>query len=102
MNDPSSRYQGLPLLTLTITDPTTGDPKEIRYTARRFIPLETGQMLVEHAVGAGERLDHLAARYLGDPMQFWRIADASLAIAPEELTDQPGNRVPITLPAPKS
>ena len=42
---------------------------------------------------------HVAALHLGDPEQFWRIADANGAIAPEQLTDEPGRRLRITLPA---
>jgi hypothetical protein len=55
---------------------------------------------VEHTVAKGERLDHIAARYLGDPTQFWRIADAAAVIAPEDLVTQPGTRVAVTLPQP--
>ena len=35
----------------------------------------------------GDRLDNIAARYLGDPEQFWRICDANGAMRPDELTD---------------
>ena len=56
-------------------------------------------LLREHVVRSGERLDTVAALHLGDPEQFWRIADANGAIAPEQLTDEPGRRLRITLPA---
>jgi nucleoid-associated protein YgaU len=55
-------------------------------------------LLREHTVRAEERLDQIAATYLGDPEQFWRIADANRAVAPEELTDEAGRRLRITLP----
>jgi hypothetical protein len=45
----------------------------------------------------GERLDHIAARYLGDPTQFWRICDATAVIRPAEL-EEPGERLPISMP----
>ncbi len=42
---------------------------------------------LEHRVVAGDRLDLLAARYFGDPLQFWRIADANPARSPDELIE---------------
>ncbi len=45
----------------------------------------------------GERLDLIAARYLGDPEQSWRQCDANGAVRPEEL-EEVGRRVRITLP----
>jgi nucleoid-associated protein YgaU len=38
-----------------------------------------------HTVVAGERIDHLAARYYGDPLKFWLICDANDALFPEDL-----------------
>jgi hypothetical protein len=52
----------------------------------------------EHAVVAADRLDNLAARYLGDPEQFWRLCDANRALQPAELTQRIGQRLKITLP----
>jgi len=46
----------------------------------------------------GERLDHIAAHYFGDPELFWRICDANRAMRPEELTETEGRRLLITLP----
>ena len=42
-------------------------------------------LLAEHVVVRGDRLDLIAAAYLGDPTQFWRICDANPVIHPEEL-----------------
>jgi hypothetical protein len=73
--------------------------REIVYLQRRFIPPpERFALLFEHTVTDGERLDNIAAELLGDPEQFWRICDANNAIAPEELTEQRGRRLRITLP----
>jgi hypothetical protein len=47
---------------------------------------------------AGDRIDNLAAQYLGDATQYWRIADANAAMRPEALTEQAGAAVRITLP----
>ncbi len=37
----------------------------------------------------GDRLDTIAARTLGDPLLFWRLADASGAMNPDDL-ERPG------------
>ncbi len=39
----------------------------------------------EHLVVAGERLDHLAQKYYGDPLKYWLICDANDAVFPEDL-----------------
>jgi hypothetical protein len=59
---------------------------------------ESEAVIGEHVVIAGERLDHLAARHLGDPELFWRICDGNRALRPEELTETIGRRLAITLP----
>jgi hypothetical protein len=92
---PTSRYHGIPTGTLMAADGRT-----IVYLRRRFIPpADQFTVLQEHRVVAADRLDNLAARYLGDPEQFWRLCDANGAIRPAELTDTVGRRVRITLPA---
>jgi len=91
---PNSRYHGVDLATSQAPD---GQP--IAYLRRRFVPQpERFALLQEHTVTRGDRLDNLAARYIGDPEQFWRICDANRAIRPEELTETPGRKLRITLP----
>jgi len=91
---PNSRYYRLE--TATWESP---DGEKYVYLRRRFLPLpERFSLMQEHVVTSGERLDSLAARYLGDPEQFWRLADANNAMRPEELTAEPGRRLRITLP----
>ncbi len=91
---PTSRYYGLE--TAIWKGP---DGKQYVYVKRRFLPSpERFSLLQEHLVAAGDRLDNLAAHYLGDPEQFWRIADANGAMRPEELVEEPGRRLRITLP----
>lgn len=92
---PSSRYRTVPITTLE-----RAGASPIAYLLRRFVPRpERFALLREHRVRAGERLDTIAADELGDPEQFWQIADANGALAPEELTDEAGRRLRITLPA---
>jgi nucleoid-associated protein YgaU len=76
----SSRYYGVPILELESADGST-----LRYVGRRFIPqVELFTSLISHRVQQGDRIDVLAARYLGDPLLYWRIADANLAVRPSD------------------
>jgi hypothetical protein len=45
----------------------------------------------------GERLDQVAARFLGDPLLAWRLSDANGALDPAEL-EQRRRRILIALP----
>ena len=90
----TSRYFGID--TQTVTTPAG---VSIVYLKRRFLPSPARMQLIqEHAVTQGERLDNIAATFLGDPELFWRIADANGAMRPEELVAQVGRRLRITLP----
>lgn len=98
MFDPTSRYAGLAILSHVRTDPD-GQPREIRFVERRFIPSNASSItLLEHTVTEGERLDNLTAKYLGDPAQFWRVADANHALRPEEITSEVGRRFRLAMP----
>jgi len=91
---PNSRYNGSGTCTLT-----TIDGRTIVYLKRRLVPPpEQFSLIQEHSVVQGDRMDNLAAKYLGDPEQFWRLCDANGAIRPDELTDTIGNNIRITLP----
>ena len=90
----TSRYYGLGTNTLTAPDGTV-----IVYVKRRFLPSPSRfQLIQEHVVVQGERLDNIAAAFLGDPELFWRLADANGAMKPEELVQIVGRRLRITLP----
>lgn len=91
---PTSRYHNIETATLE-----TADGKEIVYLKRRFVPApDRFTLLQEHQVVEGDRLDNITARYLSDPLQFWRICDANTAMNPPELTAEIGRRLRITLP----
>jgi hypothetical protein len=91
---PSSRYHESRVARLI-----TADGREVAYLKRRLVPPpDNFALLQEHEVSEGERLDHIAARYLGDPEQFWRICDANGAMRPDELIEPVGRRIRITLP----
>ncbi|WP_294539554.1 hypothetical protein [uncultured Rhodoblastus sp.] len=92
---PKSRYAGSQVLTRKLRD-----GREVAYLSRRFVPPPSQfATLQRHLVTQGERLDRLAAQYLGDPEMFWLIADANLAFDPADLTATPGRQLRITLPA---
>jgi hypothetical protein len=91
---PTSRYANVETAELEIAPGRT-----VSYLRRRFVPQpDRFVLLLEHAVVDGDRLDNVTARYLGDPEQFWRVADANGAMRPEELTETVGRRLRITLP----
>jgi hypothetical protein len=48
-----------------------------------------------HRRAAGHRLDLIASRYAGDPAAFWKLCDASGAVAPDAL----GARELVGIPA---
>jgi nucleoid-associated protein YgaU len=77
--DLSSRHQDLP----TYKVPAGGGEVEL-YVPRDPPPQERALL---HKIVAGDRLDLLAARYFGDPFQYWRIVDANAAFTPEELLE---------------
>jgi hypothetical protein len=55
-------------------------------------------LMEQHSVVQGDRLDNLTAKYLGDSEQFWRVCDANNAMLPDELTETSGRKLRITLP----
>lgn len=90
----NSRYLATPTTKLVLEDGT-----EIVYLRRRFVPQpESLFEMTHHVVVQGDRIDNLAARYLADPEQFWRLCDANRAMRPAALTAEPGRKLRITMP----
>jgi hypothetical protein len=90
----NSRYHAIPVAALELPDRPT-----IAYLRRRFVPPpDELAPLREHTVVQGDRLDLLAASYLGDPELFWRLCDANGAMRPDELTAVVGRRLRVSLP----
>lgn len=89
----ASRYYGID--TTSIVE--NGVP--VAYIKRRFLPQASRfQLIQEHTVKDGERLDNIAAQYLGDATLFWRLCDANNAMRPCELTETAGAEIKITMP----
>jgi nucleoid-associated protein YgaU len=83
-----SRYE-------TVGEVVTTDPHDrpIRYKRTRFItdpPLQG-----THVVADADRLDRLAYRVYGDVERWWLIADANVAMWPDDLLSEPGRVIAI-------
>jgi hypothetical protein len=80
---------------------TSPDGKVITYLARRFVPKPGAPnyaTVARHTVKRGDRLDLIAANYLGDPLMFWLLCDANGAVRPDELVETLGTVLDITTP----
>ena len=91
-----SRYYGTGTLTYV-----TPAGETITYLARRIVPQPGAPnfaTIATHSVRQGDRLDLIAAKYLGDPLIFWLICDANGAIEPAELVATLGRVLNITTP----
>jgi hypothetical protein len=91
---PNSRYYTIATATLV-----TPDGRMIPYLKRRFVPPpERLATVSEHGVVSGDRIDLLAATYIGDPELYWQLCDANGAMRPDELTETVGRWLRISLP----
>ena len=91
-----SRYCGS--ATMQYTAPSG---QSITFLARRFSPQPGAAnyaTVAQHTVKQGDRLDLLAAKYLGDPLLFWLLCDANGAIRPNELVETVGAVISVTMP----
>ncbi|HUI56734.1 MAG TPA: hypothetical protein VLY04_17285 [Bryobacteraceae bacterium] len=90
---PSSRYYGDPVETFT-----GADGVQVAYLQRRLIPQpDIYTATQDYVVVDGDRLDNLAAKYLGDPLLYWMISDANGAADPDSLTAQVGRTIEIPI-----
>lgn len=96
MFDFTSRYYRLPDAPYTFPD-----GRMVTYRRRRFLPDGASlPVLAEVAVRQDERLDLLTHRTLGDPLQFWRVADANNAMNPFALVERTGRLLRVPVPQP--
>ena len=99
MFDTASRYATVPDATIDRALPD-GTTRTIRYKLRRFLPApDTLTPLTRHVMTDADRLDLVAARYVGDPTAFWRLCDANDVLRPAEL-EVVGRPVVIAMPRP--
>jgi nucleoid-associated protein YgaU len=91
---PTSRYYGLETKIIEYKN-----YKKHVFVKRRFIAQpEAFELVQEHTVKQGDRLDDISHQYLGDAEQFWRICDANAVLYPNLLTEEIGNIIKITMP----
>jgi hypothetical protein len=91
-----SRYYRFPTLSYTAPNGQT-----VTYLAPRVVPQPgpaSYATVAQHTVKQGDRLDLLAATYLGDPLMFWLLCDANGAVRPDALTETAGAILNITMP----
>jgi nucleoid-associated protein YgaU len=87
-----SRYQTVrPPPEGPLAHPAEPPKPAVPYLRRRILPLPESLIAVSaYSVEAGERLDQIAARTLGSPLAYWRIADINGAMNPFALAARPG------------
>ena len=88
MFEPPSRYLGIE--TYAVTDHRG---REVEVVAVPEAPSQT--LAGIHVMHQGERLDHLAFRYLGDATLWWRIAELNEAMAAAALTEAREIEIPV-------
>ena len=80
---------------------TAPNGQVIAYLARRIVPQPGSPNFAtinQYTVHQGDRLDLIAAKYLGDPLMAWLICDANGAIRPHDLVATAGRVLAITTP----
>jgi len=88
---PGSRYAKLTRYSVTL-------PNGAVVQATRLPTPGLAAVLGYYPRGTGDRLDQIAARFLADATQFWRICDAGDAVVPDALAAAPLVGVPIDAP----
>jgi nucleoid-associated protein YgaU len=91
-----SRYYGFGVLQYTAPN-----GQQIPYLQRRIVPQPGAPnyaTINQYSVRQGDRLDLIAAKYLGDPLMAWLICDANGAMRPYDLVATPGTVLNITTP----
>ena len=80
MFDKKSRYANLETYTVT-------DHRNRKVTVVPVPDAPSESFLGQHLMKQGQRIDHLAHKYLDDPAGFWRICELNDVMLPESLTE---------------
>ncbi len=96
MFESTSRYAHIEDASVKIKD----GRRTVTYKKRRFLPDGSEMSLLQEVtITAGDRLDRIAAKLLGDPEQFWHLCDANNnSMHPLEMTSEPGQTLRIARP----
>ena len=87
MFDEESRYKDLPYYYRT-------DRRQRRVAVVPIPELPESEVQGYHIMKQGQRLDHLAAKYLNNPTGFWRICTVNGVMLPETLSEQSEIAIP--------
>lgn len=91
---PNSRYARVALRSYT-----RPDGRSVTFVAARTIPQpERFTALALHRIETEQRVDLVADRYYGDPLQYWRICDANCVFWLPLATQRAGATLLIPLP----
>lgn len=91
---PTSRYATVGVSTYTRPAPPGGAPLPIAFLKRRLVPRpERFTTAYEYVCVERDRRDLVAATHLGDPLLWWRLADANGVIDPVTMTLPVGRRL---------
>lgn len=96
---PTSRYHTVGVTAYVRAPAPGGEPVPVPFLRRRLCPPpESFSLLYEYVTAEGDRRDLIAARHLGDPELWWRLADANGVLDPSGTALPPGRALRITLP----
>ena len=96
----ASRYHGVPTACVPVGD-GLGGVRLVAYLLPRTPRDTTGTVVAaRHRVTPLDRLDLVAAQYLGDPVAAWRIADANVALDPDDLVGPDAEGTVLVIPVP--
>ena len=97
---PTSRYLDVGVATHTPPAAPGEEARPVAFLRRRLVPRpERFSTLYLVSCVEGDRRDLLAARHLGDPELWWRLADANGVTDPATLAEPVGRMLRVTLPA---
>jgi|APAra7269096714_1048519.scaffolds.fasta_scaffold00622_12 nucleoid-associated protein YgaU len=84
-----------PTPTPTSGQPSLADAKDaVPYLARTLLPLASSfNRQTTYTIQAGDRLDNVSARLLGDPMLYWMLLEANNVSDPAMLCASPGRKI---------
>lgn len=88
MFDPKSRYAKTETYTMR-------DRRGREVTVVAVPPAPAADLLGIHALREGERMDHLAQKYLDNAAGFWMIADQNGVMLPEALSERREIDIPV-------
>lgn len=92
MFEADSRYQTVETATIEMPD-----GREVVYKRRRLIAGGRAMVHSRTRVEPSDRLDHIAARALGDPGAWWRICDANAVMNPRDIDEGSGQELDIPI-----